>query len=169
MASSTQTVCDQTINNTAITGNGIFTLFTSSTINNTFGLTSARLVLDYSSPNPADNGSNTITYSIGAILEGLQDSIWYPVAYQFEPYKGNSANGNQRIVVVQPGIQSFDAGIDDIIWVGDTTIARISRQQGRLPASLRLRIICKESGYGGSGAFQSMILKAMLEMYDVAA
>lgn len=169
MASSTQTLCDQTLNNTAITGNGVFTLFTSATINNSVGLASGRVILDYSSANPSDNGTNTITYAITAVLEGLQDSVWYPVAYQFEPYKGNSANGNQRIMVVQPGIQAFDAGIDDIIWVGDTTIARVSRQQGKLPTALRLKMVCKENGFGGSGAFQSVVVKAMLEMYDALA
>ena len=168
MAVTTQIICNQVLNNSGITGNGVFALFTSSTINNSVGLPCGRLVLDYSSVDPLDTGTNPISYGISVSLEGQIDGVWYPVCYQFEAYRGNPANGNQRVVVVQPGIQSFDAGIDDIVWMDDTTTARISRQQGRIGPTVRLAVRCKENGFGTAGAFQSVHLRALLELYDEA-
>jgi len=166
MAASTQTLCNQVLTNVDITGNGVFTLFAGTTVNNSVGLPCARLVLDYASIVPEDTGNNPISYSISPVLEGLQDQVWFPLAYQFEPYKGAGWNGHQRIVVLQPGISTFDAGVDDSVWVGDTTIARISRQQGRACQSMRLKVVCKESGFGTAGAFQQVHLTALLELFD---
>lgn len=166
MAVATQTLCSQQFTNSTITSNGTFVIFSGSTIANNNALPGGRLVVDFSGASPLEGGEINPSYAITCILEGIQDGVWYPIAYQFEPFKGNPNNGLQRIVVLQPDISTYDAGIDDIVYVADTTIARISRQQGRVPAQIRLRILLKENGFGTANAFVSATIKATLELYD---
>ena len=160
------TLCtNQVITNANITGNGRCSCYTSSTITNPGNYPSLRVVLDYSNPLPLDGGAVAITYSIGAILESEKDGRWFPIAYQFEDFY-NPDGGSRRILTLQPDIDSFDAGIDDIIYVAGATEARVSRQQGKVGSSFRLRIIINERGFGGAGAFQSVTLNAYGELYD---
>ena len=164
MSSSTYSLCDQAFDNSAVTNNGVFTLFTSQTINNSVGLSCARIVIDYSNSNPIDPVGHT--YGVTGILEGVQDGVWYPLAYQFESFRGTPFNGPQRVITIQPDIQSFDAGIDDNMWIGEYTTARISRQQGRVSGSIRFRLLLSERGFGTSTAFQAITVRAIMELYQ---
>ena len=118
--------------------------------------------LDYHQLNPVDIYSS----GIGVVVEALNGGKWFPAAYQFEPYR-NSENGNQRLIFLQPDISTYDDGIDSIVYVGDRTIARISRQQGRIGSSFRVRVILSENNYGTANAFQNVTMSIYGELYDV--
>lgn len=163
MAQSQFTVLtNQIISNTVITANGVFDLYTSASISNSNGLPSMRMCIDYSDLTP-----NDIPGGVGVIIEVQNGSHWFPAAYQFEPYR-NSENGNKRIILVQPNISTFDDGIDSIMYVGGRTVARISRQQGRIGSTFRVRVLIEETNYGGAAAFQSVKMNILGELFDDA-
>lgn len=166
---------NQTFNNSVVTGNGTFLLSSSASINNSVGsLKSLKLVTEYSNISP-DFGENPQTFDLDVVVEGQFGTRWFPIAYQFSPYR-NSFNGDQRIIQLQPNIAGFDAGVDDVVFVGDSTIARISRQQGSLPDSaFRMCILITERGYveetpgvwvPGPGSFQGVTISALGEAFD---
>lgn len=166
---------DTVLTNASVTGNGTFTLGNSTPVNNSVaGFKSLKLVTEYSDIVPSF-GENPQTFDIDVVVEGLFSGRWYTIAYQFTPYR-NPNNGNQRIVQLQPTISGFDAGVDDVVFVGDSTIARISRQQGSLPDSqFRMCVLVTERGYTetspgvwvpGPGSFQSVKISALGEAFD---
>ena len=147
-----------TITNAGITDNGVFTVWTSSNISNNNNLYGLRLVIDYANPNPTD-------VSITAIVEASQAGMWFPVAYQFNPFN-NIDNGPQRIILVLPNTSSDSAGIDDDMYVGNSVIARISRQQGKAGSTMRVRLVAQENNYGLSNQFQSVKVSIYGELFD---
>jgi hypothetical protein len=153
----------KTAANIGINGNGIYTVWTSQTQQNPTDLTSLRTIIDYKDTSPT-YGENPITFEISALIESQNNGNWFPVAYQFEPFR-TADQGKKRILLLQPDISTFDSGIDDIIYVGGETIARISRQQGKLGPSWRARIIVLENGYGSPGAFQSLTFNVYGEVF----
>jgi len=166
MGQTSFTCCtNHTVTNAAIAANGKHTVFTSSTISNSGAYHSLRFVIEYSNPLPLDGGAVAITYSLSAILESQNGDNWFPIAYQFENF-ANPENGYKRIITMQPDIDTYNSGIDDVIYVGGATEARISRQQGKVGSSFRLRILCQENGFGSAGAFQSIVINAYGELYD---
>lgn len=169
MASSTFTV----INNQILShngGNGTFDLFVGNQITNPNNMPSARLVVNYSNIQPVSDGSVALQFGLSVVLEGLAaNGTWFPCAYQFESFK-DSANGNTRVIVLQPDISDFNTGIDDIMYVADATVARISRQQGKMPGAFRARVVLRENGWTagvrGPGAFQQVNVTITGELYD---
>ena len=157
-----------TASGAGINANGTYELATSDGVNNAVGgFRSLKLIMEYSDISP-DFGVNPQTFDIDSVVEGYNSNLlrWYPVAYQFTAYR-NPMNGNTRIIQLQPSLSGFDAGVDDIMWVGDSTLARVSRQQGNLPdTQFRVRITVTERGYGGPGAFQSVSISAYGEAFD---
>jgi hypothetical protein len=168
-----------TINNTQVTGNGTFLLASSTPFNNgssTTGFKSLKLVVEYGEISPPF-GNDPQTFDVDVVVEGLFGTRWTPLAYQFTPYR-NPNNGNTRIIQMQPSLSGFDAGVDDVVFVGDATLARISRQQGVLPDSqFRMCLLVTERGYvestpgsgvwvPGPGSFQSVKISAFGEAFD---
>lgn len=159
---STQLLTSQTYDNSSITGNGEFELCTC-IINNSNRLPYVRLVIDYEAVTP--DLTLPGSYIISAVLEGERDDgKYYPIAYQFEPFRRLS-DGPQRIILVGPGIESGQ-GVDDIVYPADHTEARISREQGNAAAKMRLRLRIKESNFGGAQSFQNVTISAYVEMFD---
>lgn len=153
--------------NEGVVAPGTSDLWVSSPISNNNNLPNCRIVVEYREITP-DNSLNVAkTFGLTAVLEGLLNGQWFPLAYQFEAFQ-NPDNGQQRVLVMQQDIQSFDAGIDDIVYVAGATVARISRQQGKAVGTLRLRIILQENDPAGPGCFQSVRLTAYGELYDAA-
>jgi len=153
----------QQITNAVVTGNGTFDLYTSAAQNNTVNMPCLRLVVDYHASVPDDI---TIPGGISVVVESQNNGNWFPIAYQFEAYR-RADNGPKRIIVLQPDISTFDAGIDDIMWIGDTTAARISRQQGKVGATYRVRVQLKEIAHGQPNQFQSVTMSIYGELYDI--
>lgn len=168
MAVSQVELLNQAFTNASITANGTYDLFVGVTQNNNNNLPSLRAVVDFSNFSPMEGGAVNPKYAITCLIESIQNGVWYPVAYQFEPYRGNPGNGHQRVIILQPGLVTFDVGLDDVVWVGDTTIARISRQQGKLGSSFRLRVVLKEDGFGTPDAFQGGTIRVVAELHDAA-
>lgn len=147
-----------------INGNGTYELALSAEQTNSTALRSLKLVMEYADilPNVLPFG-----FDIDCIVEGQFGSKWVPVAYQFSPFN-RPTRGPTRIIQLQPEIAGFDAGVDDIIYANDMTIARISRQQGILPESnFRVKVTVTERDFGGAGAFQSVKLSGMGEAFNV--
>lgn len=167
MAQQTFTVCTNLALNNALVTQGVQTMYTSSNIQNSNNLPSVRLVVDWANIVPDSSVNVQKTFSLTVVLESLIGSSWFPIAYQFEPYR-SPGYGDKRILVLQPDISTFDAGIDDIVWVGEETLARISRQQGKAAATMRIRVVLNEQQPGGPGAFQSVSLSVYGELYDAA-
>lgn len=146
---------------------GTHDLVTSSNISNNNNLPSARIVVEYTAVTPDDSVNVEKTFGVTAILEALGgNGQWFPVAYQFEPFR-SLQNGSKRVIVLQPDISDFNAGIDDIVYVADATVARISRQQGKCGGTMRVRLVLRENGTG-AGALQSLTVTAYGELYDGA-
>tara|TARA_R110002074_G_scaffold402324_1_gene607067 strand:+ start:136028 stop:136513 length:486 start_codon:yes stop_codon:yes gene_type:complete len=149
-----------TIDNTAITANGEYDIFISDTKTNSVGLPSLRVVVEYSLLTPVD-----IIGGINVVVESENNGSWYPIAYQFEAYI-NSQQGDKRIIMLQPDMSTYNDGVDSIIWFANKTEGRISRQQGKVGTSFRVRVDLVENGFGGPYAFQSVKLNILGELYD---
>jgi hypothetical protein len=150
---------------TLVPGNGTHTLWTSATQSNNTGLESMRIVIDYKEVLPAWPPASSVSYALALVIEALHNSDeWFPVAYQFEPFN-YVENSRQREIYVDPSISDFNAGIDDIMYLGGKTIARISRQQGRVGLSWRARLICVENNHGSGEALQSAKISIYGEIY----
>lgn len=160
---------DLAINNGSISTNGSHVVYSSPVQSNSVGLSSLECVVEYANVLP-EFGAIPITYRIYAVVEGRNDSgnsqRWYPIAYQFEGFRRDD-DGRQRVIRMQPNMNTFDSGIDDIVYVGGETIARISRQQGQLPEAWRVCVIVEEFDAGGAGAFQSANISIYGETFDV--
>ncbi|RKZ92521.1 MAG: hypothetical protein DRQ40_08660, partial [Gammaproteobacteria bacterium] len=148
-----------------INANGTFTLALSSEHSNSpAGNPMLKMVMTYDGITP-DFGSVPQTFDIDCVIEGKNGNEWFPVAYQFAPFR-KSKEGRIRILSLEPSVAGFDAGVDDVMFVGDTVEARVSRQQGRLPAtSFRVRVSVTERDYGGPGSFQEVCLSGFGEVF----
>ena len=140
-------------------------VLSSQVINNGSGTVynSLRLEVDYVGLTPSSG-----QFFIGVLVEAENDAGDYvPVAYQFTPIR--SANQAQkRIIVLQPDMDTFNLGIDDIVFPVDREEARISRQQGFLPESnIRVRVLLKDNDPAGATAFSSVTVTAAVELYNV--
>lgn len=157
-----------TLTAAAVTGNGTFVIHESSPpYVNTTDKPGMRVVVTYGSPVPQDGQPEPTGYAIQCLVEGkLNTDLWYPIAYQYEPWR-NFDEGSQRIILLQPDISTFDTGIDDIVYAGGSTIARISRQQGRASHDIRLRVLLRETKFGTPEAFQSIAMEVKGELFDV--
>lgn len=155
----------EAVNYTIVGGESI-DLLTSVEIPNTGGAAhnSLKLTIDYSLLVPQQGSGR-----IGAIVESKDDNNnWFPLAYQFSPVANVTSQAGSRIIVVQPNIDTFNTGIDDIVYPVDSEVARISRQQGNVPStSLRVRILLTDSDPAGAAAFESVTINGTGELYSV--
>lgn len=152
---------NQLIDNSIVNGNGLFTLWTSPSQNNSVGLPCLRLVTEYKEITPAA----FFTCGLNVVVEAQAGSQWYVVAYQFERFHG-VGDGDQRVIVLQPDISTFNDGIDSIVYVAGATMSRISRQQGRVGGTFRVRLLYQENAYGQPDRFQSGRFNVYGELYD---
>lgn len=162
---------DQVIDNSIVTGNGDYDILTSSPQTNQSDYSSIRVVVDYKDILPEDDAIAN-TFWLTAIVEADNketgaNQIWTPIAYQFRGYR-KAFNGLTREIILQPNLVVIDQGVDDVIFVGSATVARLSRQQGKLiDSKYRVRIVLTEEGYGGAGAFTSGKISAYAELFNV--
>lgn len=154
------------VTNEAITGNGVYNIWTSNVINNSNSIPSLRLIIEYANIQPDSRVSGVgNTFGITVVVESQIGTKWFPIAYQFSSYD-TPGNGDTRIILLQPDINSDNAGIDDDMYVGGNTIAKTSRQQGKLGSNFRVRLVCQENGYGQAGSFQSVNVSIFGETFE---
>lgn len=123
---------------------------------------SIRVNIDYSNVQPFSG-----SYFIGATVEAETPSGVSPIHYQFSPFRSNN-QANTRILILQPNIDTFNLGIDDIVFPVDEEVARISRSQGILPETrFRVVITIKENSPGTNTALSSLTVSANGVMYNV--
>ena len=125
---------------------------------------SLKIVIKYDSLTPSSG-----TGRVGAIVEGKDNAgNWSPINYQFSPLVNSVYQATERVLILQPDMDTFNLGIDDIVYPVNKEVARISRQQGRLPdTAWRARIVLLDSDPAGATPFQSVIVSATAETYDV--
>lgn len=125
---------------------------------------SFKLNIEYSSLVPATGG----TAQLGALVESLDDNgLWEPIHYQFSTFRRMSS-APTRTLVMQPNLDTFNAGIDDVVYPVNNEVARISRHQGRLPETqFRLSIWVVDSDPYGPNGFQGVVVNAAGELYNV--
>lgn len=125
---------------------------------------SMRLVFEYSGLSPVQ----TTNFTVGAVIEAADaNDKFSPIHYQFSPLNGFS-EALVRELILQPNLDSFNAGIDDIVFPVDREVARISRQNGKLPATkLRACILLVDNDPGGSTPFVEVTVDAHGELYNV--
>jgi hypothetical protein len=110
-------------------------------------------------------------FTLGCVVETQvsdNPAQWVPIAYQFSPIR-NTQDPTTRILRLQPDISDFNTGIDDSVYPINQEIARISRQQGRLPAApFRICILAVDTDPGGDPAqhLVSARLSLTVERYD---
>lgn len=98
-----------------------------------------------------------------AILEGKTSTgKWIPRAYQFDSFRASNTK-QDRVILADPSILWLDAGISNIVYVGNKTIAEISPQAVTLPETWR--IVVKISGLNNS--FVSLDLDIDAELINV--
>jgi hypothetical protein len=150
------------LSSAGIPGNGVHDLYVSGTQSNNNGLPNCRLVVEYTELAPIE-----LLGGITAVIEAMNGGRWFPIAYQFEPFR-NMDQGTQRIIHLGQTIDTYNDGIDSIVYVGGRTIARISRQQGRATSSFRVRLQLEETAFGMANAFQSVRASIYGEVFDAA-
>ena len=94
--------------------------------------TGIKVVIDYSELQASGN--------FQAVLEGKSNQgQYYVLGYQFEEFR--FANFPQkRQIVMYPDLNWPDAGIDNIVFVGGTTVEQVSNQPGTLLNIWRVRV-----------------------------
>ena len=124
---------------------------------------SVKAIVEYSGLVP-----NVTSGYIGFIVEGKDGAgNWHPLVYQFADYRSVGTAG-KRILIMQPDMDTFNLGIDDIVFVAGEEEARISREQGSLPTTaLRCCVILRDYDPTGTAAFEQVTINATLETYDV--
>ncbi len=141
------------------------TVLTSPVLENISGTqyNSIKINIDYSELVP-----NFGQFFVGALLEAKNLAGDYdPICYQFSALR-SSTQAQKRIMILQPDMDTFNLGIDDIVFPADEETARISRGQGVLPVSdYRLRIVLTDKDPLGASPFVSVKLIATGEKYNV--
>jgi len=167
MASVTETLwVDEQINSTDLTivGGEEIDILLSDELSNDSGTiyNSVRVVLNYEGLQP-----NFGNFFIGCLVEAKDDSgKWTPIGYQFTPLR-STQQAPQRIIIIQPNLDTFNSGIDDIVFPVDREVARISRIQGALPESkYRVRVILKDNDPSAASAFQNVTVSGSVEKYN---
>ena len=160
---------DEIVNNSMVMGNDTYELIVSPEQNNNADYNSLRVIVEYDDFLPAITGT---TYGVTAMIESSNQEVganqrWFPIAYQFREYKGKETQAKIRELILQPDFTIIDAGVDDVVYVADVEQARISRTAGKLGGDWRIRILLKETGYGGAGAFQSGKINVYGERFNV--
>ena len=152
--------------NYTINPNETIHLLTSAEVANGGGnpFNSLKVTMEYAGLTP-NQGSGRI----GVIVEA-KDALgaWSPIGYQFSPVANLTSQAPKRIIIVQPDMDTFNLGIDDIVYPVDSEVARISREQGSLPATAyRVCVLLTDSDPTGPGAFQEVTISGTGEMYNV--
>ena len=101
--------------------------------------TGIRAIIDFH-----DMQSNPSGATLQAVVEGKSaGGQYYVLAYQFEEFN-KIGEQQKRQLVMTPDMNWDFPGTDDIIWVGGTTVERVSNQVGTLPAIWRVAIILQD-------------------------
>lgn len=155
---------NQSFDNSAVTANGQYHLYTSNPIANSNDDDSLRVVITYKNNLP-DPEQTVVQYNLLAIVESSdgQDN-WYPLHYQFQPFV-KAELGDKHSLILEPGIFNLDEGVPSSIYDGFKNIAIESKKQGHLSDDFRICILLNENGYGTPGAFQSVNLDLHYEKY----
>lgn len=157
---------NHTFNNTAVTENGQYNLYSSNAINNPTDANSLRVVVEYKNNLP-DPESTVVKYNLVTIVESSDSQgNWYPLHYQYQPFVKEEAGG-KHILVLEPSMFTFDEGVPSSIYDGVKNIAIESKKQGRLSDDFRICVFLNENGYGEPGAFQSVDVSLHYEIYNV--
>lgn len=126
---------------------------------------SLKVTLEYSELNPDAAGA---TFFLTTLVEFKDISgVFKFLTYQFNPMNKLDA-GPLRILVLQPNLDTFNLGIDDIIFPIDRSICRVSRSPGELPQGLfRVRVQLQDNGPQGAKPFVSVKVSGEVEQYNV--
>ena len=125
---------------------------------------SLKVNVTYSGLIPAQGG----TARIGALVEAIGNTgQWEPLVYQFTTFYAMNV-APVRTLILQPDMDTFNAGIDDSVYPVNYEVARISRHQGRLPeTSFRMSIWIADSDPTGPNGFDRVTVSASGELYNV--
>lgn len=153
---------------TIVAGEAIHVLTTPAFENDTGeNFDSIRVDVEFSNLVPNIVGS---PYELGVVLlaKNAQD-VFKPIHYTFSPIRaGGTALARQ--LVLQPDMDTFNVGIDDIFFVAGDELVRVSREQGKLPQTeYQLCIILKDNDPMGANAFVSVDVEATAELYNAVA
>lgn len=114
------------------------TIFTSADQVNGAGVdlsTGIRVTIDYHDLQSIPRGAR-----LQALVEGKSSSgQYYVLAYQFEEFLEVGFEQKAQIIMA-PDLNWPDAGIDNIIFVGGSSIEKVSNQVGILPGTWRVRV-----------------------------
>ena len=77
------------------------------------------------------------------------------------------SEAQKRILIMQPDMDTFNLGIDDIVFPVNKEEARISRGQGSLPEStFRVCLQLVDNDPTGANAFSQVTVNAAGELYN---
>lgn len=155
-----------TLADTGLAGDGTVVLAESAFVANQNNpvLRAMNLIIEYDAT--PDGAGGLPSFEIGAVVEGKNGAHWYPIAYQFSPYR-YPQQGRKRIITLDPDATVLDAGVDDIVYVANEVQAKINRQQGTVPdEGIRVRLLLTEYDFGGPNSFQQATVTAYGELYN---
>lgn len=154
------------VNNTGVVA-GLNDMLVSADLDNQTGTiyNSMKATINYDNINPAPGIGS---WALSTIVEAKDTSgKYHPILHQFNDFRGKD-RGEERVLILQPDLDTFSLGIDDIVFIGEKTVSQISRSQGHLPqGEYRLRCVLNESDPGGANAFVSVSISAEVELYNV--
>jgi len=159
-------VSNHVVGNSAVTGNGKFTIYQSPTFANSGSYDSIMLNIVFQSLKPDPPVSPG--YSLLATIESSDSENppkWFPIAAMFEPVR-RLQQGPRHVLVVQPNIYNFFEGAPVDYYDGQSVTTRISRQQGILGDNYRVILHIVETKYGTSDAFEEVTLDIYGQRYN---
>ncbi|ANS05914.1 hypothetical protein [uncultured Mediterranean phage] len=149
---------DLVLDNTNVTGDGIFELHRTDAQSNSGDYEGIKVVIEYDdfTPDPNDPLLNS-NYSLSAVVEGRDASgaMWYPLIRQFDILR-NPLGGKRQILVVSPSMFVIDEGIPIDDWDGEKVTTRYNKKQDRLTDNWRVRVEVRENKHGTADAFTSI-------------
>ena len=157
-----------TLDNTNVTGNGIFSIYDSGEQNNSGSYEGIKVILEFSAmtPDPNDPVLNS-NYSVQAVLEGKESTgaTWYPLIRQFDVLR-NPNQGLRQVLSIAPNIFTFDEGIPIDDWDGTKVTTRYNKKQDLLAEKWRVCINLTENKYGTSDEFTAVTVSIFGDRFN---
>lgn len=153
--------------NLPLVAGDVIPMLTSAEIGNDSGTiyNSLKVTLKYEDWTPAIGG--LWPWRVGATIEAEKiDGSWYTIASQFNSIR-SAGQGDERLIILQPNIDTFNFGVDDVVFPVDRVTQKISRQQGLLPEAKFRVCLLITADPNATNAFQSVKISGESEQYNV--
>jgi len=150
-----------------ITAGEELVIATSPEITNAIGFNSCKVTLRFDQFTAAASGLGSYRIGVHTEFEEGPDVWAISPLYMFSTMRKDDTAPN-RILIMQPNMDTFSLGVDDVMAPVSEEVCRVSRVQGALPdGKFRVCVTLLEATPGGAAAWESFRLTGEMEQYDV--